>query len=46
MGDVLLDQGTRAEGGPLRRWLVARDAFDLADGPTGSAIHQVECPSL
>ncbi|GIL82498.1 hypothetical protein Vretimale_11935 [Volvox reticuliferus] len=40
VGSVLLDPASR---GPLQlsRWLVARDAFALADPPTGKAIYDV-----
>ncbi|KAG2439096.1 hypothetical protein HYH02_006620 [Chlamydomonas schloesseri] len=39
-GSVLLDPATRAPGSPrLGRWLVARDAFKLADPPTEKAIY-------
>ena len=46
VGDVLLDPSMRGSGGPLRRWLVAKDAFDLADGATGNAIYQVRPGAL
>ncbi|PNW76486.1 hypothetical protein CHLRE_11g467630v5 [Chlamydomonas reinhardtii] len=39
-GSVLLDPASRAPGSPrLTRWLVARDAFGLADPPTEKAIY-------
>ncbi|KAG2432169.1 hypothetical protein HXX76_009089 [Chlamydomonas incerta] len=39
-GSVLLDPASRAPGGGrLTRWLVARDAFKLADPPTEKAIY-------
>ncbi|KXZ51886.1 hypothetical protein GPECTOR_11g320 [Gonium pectorale] len=37
-GSVLLDPATRGSG-RLRRWLVGRDAFSLADPPTSKAIY-------
>ncbi|CAL8470644.1 g10186 [Coccomyxa elongata] len=38
-GDVLLDPATRSSV-QLRRWLVAKDAFELADGATSKAIYE------
>lgn len=40
-GDVLLDPSTKSNV-RLKRWLVGKDAFDLADGPTTQAIYQVK----
>ena len=39
-GDVLLDPATRSDV-QLKRWLVAKDAFDLADGAASKAIFEV-----
>ena len=39
-GDVLLDPATRSDV-QLKRWLVAKDAFDLADDATSEAIFRV-----
>ncbi|KAK9904266.1 hypothetical protein WJX75_008073 [Coccomyxa subellipsoidea] len=38
-GDVLLDPATRSDV-QLKRWLVAKDAFDLADGAASKAIFE------
>jgi amidase len=43
VGDVLLDPSTKKES-TLRRWLVAKDAFGLAEPAVSSAIHQVLLP--
>ncbi|EIE22650.1 amidase [Coccomyxa subellipsoidea C-169] len=39
-GDVLLDPATRSDV-QFKRWLVAKDAFDLADDATSEAIFRV-----
>lgn len=39
-GDVLLNPATRSDV-QLKRWLVAKDAFDLADGAASKAIFEV-----
>ena len=40
VGDVLLDPSTRSTG-PLKRWLVGKDAFDLAEDASRRALYQV-----
>lgn len=44
VGGVLLDPGSRLDT-RLSRWLVAKDAFDLAEVPVSQAIYQVSVPS-
>ena len=40
VGDVLLDPSQRGKSS-LKRWLVGRDAFDLAEKPARLALYQV-----
>ena len=40
VGDVLLDPSTRSTG-PLKRWLVGKDAFNLAEEASRHALYQV-----
>ena len=45
VGSVLLDPASSSRV-PLTRWLVATDAFDLAEGPTSAALYGALAPHM